>query len=37
MTQGQNPTTFMAPGNSDTGDSQEGGPAQIHISFRVHF
>jgi hypothetical protein len=37
MNQTQNPQTFMAPGNSDTGDSQEGGPSQIHISFRVHF
>ncbi len=37
MSQTQVPQTFMAPGNSDTGDSQEGGPSQIHISFRVHF
>jgi hypothetical protein len=37
MNQTQVPQTFMAPGGSDTGDSQEGGPSQIHLSFRVQF
>jgi hypothetical protein len=30
-------STFMTPGPNDLGDSQEGGPPQMHISFRVHF
>jgi hypothetical protein len=37
MSQTQVPQTFMAPGNSDVADSQEGGPSQIHVSFRLHF
>ena len=37
MSQTQVPQTFMAPAASDTADSQEGGPSQIHLSFRVHF
>jgi hypothetical protein len=28
---------FMTPGHNDFGDSTEGGPSQIHISFRVKF
>jgi hypothetical protein len=36
MTQ-NNPAVFMTPGLSDFGDSTEGGPSQIHISFRVKF
>lgn len=37
MNQSQ-PTTFMTvPGPGDNGDSTEGGPSQIHISFRVRF
>jgi hypothetical protein len=36
MTQ-TNPQTFMTPGLNDFGDSTEGGPSQIHISFRVRF
>jgi hypothetical protein len=31
------PQTFMTPGANDFGDSTEGGPSQIHISFRVKF
>jgi hypothetical protein len=31
------PATFMTPGLNDFGDSTEGGPSQIHISFRVKF
>ena len=36
MTQ-TNPASFMTPGLNDFGDSTEGGPSQIHISFRVRF
>ena len=36
MTQ-NNPAVFMTPGLSDFGDSTEGGPSQIHLSFRVKF
>jgi hypothetical protein len=36
MTQ-TNPATFMTPGLNDFGDSTEGGPSQIHLSFRVKF
>jgi hypothetical protein len=36
MTQ-TNPASFMTPGASDFNDSTEGGPSQIHISFRVKF
>ena len=36
MTQ-TNPAAFMTPGLNDFGDSTEGGPSQIHISFRVKF
>ncbi len=36
MTQ-TNPATFMTPGLSDFGDSTEGGPSQVHLSFRVRF
>jgi hypothetical protein len=32
-----NPAQFMTPGLNDFGDSTEGGPSQIHISFRVRF
>jgi hypothetical protein len=31
------PATFMTPGLGDAGDSTEGGPSQIHLSFRVTF
>jgi hypothetical protein len=36
MTQ-TNPAIFMTPGLNDFGDSTEGGPSQIHLSFRVKF
>jgi hypothetical protein len=36
MTQ-TNPATFMTPGVSDFNDSTEGGPSQIHLSFRIRF
>ena len=36
MTQ-TNPAAFMTPGLNDFGDSTEGGPSQIHLSFRVKF
>ncbi|MCX6631702.1 MAG: hypothetical protein NTW28_29175, partial [Candidatus Solibacter sp.] len=36
MTQ-NNPAIFFTPGLADFGDSTEGGPSQIHISFRVRF
>jgi hypothetical protein len=36
MTQ-TNPATFMTPGLNSFGDSTEGGPSQIHLSFRVKF
>jgi hypothetical protein len=36
MTQ-TNPRSFMTPGLSDFADSTEGGPSQIHLSFRVVF
>ena len=36
MTQ-TNPAAFMTPGLNDFADSTEGGPSQIHISFRVKF
>jgi hypothetical protein len=36
MTQ-TNPASFMTPGLVDFSDSTEGGPSQIHISFRVRF
>jgi hypothetical protein len=36
MTQ-NNPAAFMTPGINDFGDSTEGGPSQIHISFRIKF
>ena len=36
MTQ-TNPATFMTPGLNDFNDSTEGGPSQIHLSFRVKF
>ncbi len=36
MTQ-TNPAAFMTPGLNDFGDSTEGGPSQIHISFRIKF
>jgi hypothetical protein len=32
-----NPKTFATPGLSDFGDSTEGGPSQVHLSFRVKF
>ncbi len=31
------PSTFMKSGTTDFGDSTEGGPSQIHLSFRVIF
>jgi hypothetical protein len=36
MTQ-TNPASFMTPGLNDFGDSTEGGPSQIHLSFRIKF
>jgi hypothetical protein len=33
----KNPKTFMTPGLNDFGDSTEGGPSQVHLSFRVKF
>ena len=36
MTQ-TNPAAFMTPGLNDFSDSTEGGPSQIHISFRIKF
>jgi hypothetical protein len=36
MTQ-TNPANFMTPGTNDFGDSTEGGPSQVHLSFRVKF
>lgn len=36
MTQ-TNPQSFMTPGPNDFGDSTEGGPSQIHLSFRIKF
>ncbi len=36
MTQ-TNPASFMTPGLNDFGDSTEGGPSQVHVSFRVKF
>ena len=36
MTQ-TNPATFMTPGLNDFGDSTEGGPSQVHLSFRIKF
>ncbi|MEO8368228.1 MAG: hypothetical protein ABI806_03445, partial [Candidatus Solibacter sp.] len=36
MTQ-TNPAIFMTPGANDFGDSTEGGPSQIHLSFRIKF
>jgi hypothetical protein len=32
-----NPAQFMTPGLSDFGDSTEGGPSQVHLSFRIRF
>jgi hypothetical protein len=31
------PATFMTPNLNENGDSTEGGPPQIHLSFRVKF
>jgi hypothetical protein len=36
MTQ-SNPATFMTPGLNDSGDSTEGGPSEMLLSFRVKF
>jgi hypothetical protein len=36
MTQ-TNPASFMTPGLVDFSDSTEGGPSQVHLSFRVRF
>jgi len=36
MTQ-TSPATFMTPGTSDIADSQEGGPPEMLLSFRLHF
>jgi hypothetical protein len=36
MTQ-SNPATFMTPGLSDIADSQEGGPSEMQLSFRIKF
>jgi hypothetical protein len=36
MTQ-STPATFMTPNLNENGDSTEGGPPQIHLSFRVKF
>jgi hypothetical protein len=33
----KNPKTFMTPGLNDFMDSQEGGPPQVHLNFRVTF
>jgi hypothetical protein len=32
-----NPATFMTPGLNDNGDSTEGGPAEMLLSFRIKF
>ena len=32
-----NPASFMTPGLNDFGDSTEGGPSQVHLSFRITF
>jgi hypothetical protein len=32
-----NPAIFMTPGLNDFGDSTEGGPSEIQMSFRVRF
>ena len=32
-----NPAAFMTPGLNDFNDSTEGGPSQVHLSFRVRF
>ena len=32
-----NPNTFMRPGLNDSGDSTEGGPSEMLLSFRVRF
>ncbi|SPE39990.1 conserved hypothetical protein [Candidatus Sulfopaludibacter sp. SbA3] len=36
MTQ-TNPLTFMTPGLNDNGDSTEGGPSEMQLSFRIRF
>jgi Carboxypeptidase regulatory-like domain len=36
MTQ-TNPATFMTPGLNDNGDSTEGGPSEMQLSFRIRF
>jgi hypothetical protein len=36
MTQ-SNPGTFMTPGLNDNGDSTEGGPSEMQLSFRIKF
>jgi hypothetical protein len=36
MTQ-TSPALFMTPGLNDFGDSTEGGPSQVHLSFRLRF
>ncbi|MCX6628360.1 MAG: hypothetical protein NTW28_12110 [Candidatus Solibacter sp.] len=32
-----NPASFMTHGLVDFGDSTEGGPSQVHLSFRIKF
>jgi hypothetical protein len=36
MTQ-SSPATFMTPGLNDNGDSTEGGPSEMQLSFRIKF
>ena len=36
MTQ-TSPATFMTPGTNDNGDSTEGGPSEMQLSFRIKF
>ena len=36
MTQ-TNPATFMTPGTNENGDSTEGGPSELQLSFRIKF
>jgi hypothetical protein len=36
MTQ-TNPSTFMTPGTGENGDSTEGGPSELQLSFRIRF
>jgi len=31
------PSTFMTPGTGENGDSTEGGPSELQLSFRIRF